>query len=361
MISRAFFFSTSITVSLLCSLTAFAAEGRFCVQTFNVYGPAYASNVPLRLRELGEELLRQPCESLHFQEFWREGHYKTFEQQLSPARLAFIRADQIRNDSSMTGLASAFSGQVLLAKSELFRLNNEGGFLDSIRDLTGVQKGFSLIEAKIDLTPTALFANLHTHPTDEAIRLAQVAQLIEAVVALPGSSEKPFVLTGDLNSTPDSPELALLQDVLLLKDSFLEVNREYGEACTYCGDNPLSWSREDRVIDFVLVRSSPLIELIVEKSEINLQGKPGQPLSDHFGIRSELIWRDRTEVTLEADDELVLARREKAAETIKRAREILTRKSSKGFREVAAKLSALEASFRSGVLPPALEKAYLTP
>lgn len=356
MISRAFFYSLFLLAS-----PAFAATGSFCVQTFNVYGPAYASNVEGRLVRTAEELVRGPCEATQFQELWREVNYQTFIQALSPSRLAFIRADEIRTgDEAMTGLASGFSGQVLGASSELFAVNNKGGFFDKIRDLTGVQKGFTLIEAKVDHAPLALYVNLHTHPDEEAIRIAQISQLVLAVANRTSSGELPLILNGDLNATPNSLEVALLSDVLLLRDSYIEANGEYGTTCTYCAANPLSWSNEDRVIDFVLARSSPSVELKAIKSEVNLQGPANDPLSDHYGVRSQLAWADRNDEPLAAEDPLVLARFARAAATVKRAKKILSAKSGRGFQEFAAKLDQLEGELKAGMPPPALKRAFLS-
>jgi hypothetical protein len=353
MLSRAFFFGF-----FFLSTPALAAN--FCVQTFNVYGPAYASNVGGRLERSAAELLRTPCEATQFQELWRDSNYNNFTRALEPGRLAFVRADALRTgDDALTGLASGFAGQVLSAKSELFRVNNKGGFFDKIRDLTGVQKGFTLIEAKVDRGPLALYANLHTHPDEQAIRLAQISQLIDALAKAP--SELPLVLNGDLNATPGTLELAMLQDVLLLRDTFVEANGEYGETCTYCAANPLSWSNEDRVIDFVLVRNSPSIELKAIRSEITLTGSPGDPLSDHYGVRTDLEASERRPEILDPASELVRARLSKAAATLKRAKKILAARSGAGFQEFAAKLDALETALKAGTPPPGLRRAFLTP
>mgnify|MGYP001078679104 CR=1 FL=1 len=353
MISRAFFF-----VLFLSSAPALA--GSFCVQTFNVYGPAYASNVGGRLERTAAELLQKPCEATQLQELWRDSDYSNFTRALESGRLAFVRADTLRSgDEALTGLASGFAGQVLSSKSELFRVNNKGGFFDKIRDLTGVQKGFTLIEAKVDHGPLALYANLHTHPDEPAIRMAQISQLIDVLANAP--SDLPFVLNGDLNATPDSLELALLRDVLLLRDTFVEANGDYGKTCTYCAANPLSWSNEDRVIDFVLIRNSPSLELRSVRSEITLTGGPRDPLSDHYGVRTELEPVDRAAELLDPASEIVQARLATAAATLKKAKRILAARSGAGFQEFAAKLDALESAMKSGNLPAGLQRVFLTP
>lgn len=351
MTTRAFFISAFLA-AISFTAPAQAASGRFCVQTFNVYGPAYASGVEYRLSRLAEEIVREPCAATQFQEFWRDGHYETFKDEISDARLAMVRADEFRADGSMTGLASAFAGHVISARSALFSVNNEGGVLDWFRDLSGVQKGYSALEVKLDKGPTALFLNLHDHPTEESIRVAQLAEMAEAMLADPNAAKLPVILTGDLNATPEGPELALLRDILLLRDSYVEAKGAYGDECTYCGDNPLSWSSEDRVIDFVLVRNSPTVELISDDSEINLKGEKYDPLSDHFGVKTDFAWRDRDSGLLSIDDPMVRERMAKAAATASKVASILA------GREVdspaALRFWNMAESLKEGKLPSAL-------
>jgi hypothetical protein len=349
MTTRAFLFSAILAV---ISAPAFADSGRFCVQTFNVYGPAYASGVEYRLSRLAEEIVKEPCAATQFQEFWRDGQYETFKEEIRDARLAMVRADALRQDGSMTGLASAFAGHVLSAHSELFSVNNEGGVLDWFRDLSGVQKGFSALEVKLDHGPQALFLNLHDHPTEESIRVAQVAELVEKLLSDPAAKQKPLILTGDLNATPDGPELALLRDILLVRDSYVEANGGYGTICTYCGNNPLSWSSEDRVIDFVLVRNSPSLALVSAKSEVNLQGEPYDPLSDHFGVKSEFEWQDREAAYLSMNDPIVQARMKKAADTVDIIASILAGREVDS--RAAQKFWEMGESLRRGELPSSL-------
>jgi endonuclease/exonuclease/phosphatase family metal-dependent hydrolase len=351
MTPRAFFISAA-WAALTLTAPAFAESGQFCVQSFNVYGPAYASGVEYRLSRLAEEIVKAPCAATQFQEFWRDGQYQNFKEEISAARLAMVRADEYRSDGSMTGLASAFAGHVISARSALFSVNNEGGVLDWFRDLSGVQKGYSALEVKLDNGPAALFLNLHDHPTEESIRVAQVAELAEAMLADPSALKSPLILTGDLNATPEGPELAILRDILLLRDSYVEANGAYGNECTYCGDNPLSWSSEDRVIDFVLVRNSPDIELISARSEFNLKGEKYDPLSDHFGVKTDFRWQNREPRLLSLSDSTVKERMAKALVTAETTASILA--SREVDSPAALRFWEMGETLRRGELPPQL-------
>lgn len=353
MTPRAFFISAAWTaLSIAISSPAFADSGRFCVQSFNVYGPAYASGVEYRLSRLAEEIVKAPCAATQFQEFWRDGQYKAFVKEISAARLATVRADEYRADGSMTGLASAFAGHIISARSALFSVNNEGGVLDWFRDLSGVQKGYSSLQVKLDNGPAAVFLNLHDHPTEESIRVAQVAELTEAVLADPAARDYPLILTGDLNATPYGPELAILRDILLLRDSYVEANGAYGSECTYCGDNPLSWSSEDRVIDFVLVRNSREVELVSSRSEINLKGEKYDPLSDHFGVKTDFSWQEREPRLLSVSDPLVRERMAKALVTAEKVASILASRETDS--PAALRFWEMGETLRRGELPPQL-------
>jgi endonuclease/exonuclease/phosphatase family metal-dependent hydrolase len=278
-----------MTLGLFLFLSSISFAESFCLQTFNVYGPAYASAIEPRLSELAEEIQKDRCDSYQFQELWKEDQYTLLESGLKNNRYAPIWADHIRQDGKMIGLGSAFQGSILNARSGTFRVNNEDGIADWFRGAWGVEKGFTLMEVKLDRAPQMLFVNTHTHPLNTSIRIAQIVQLLQEM----GQSRLPILLTGDFNATPESIEYKLLTQVGNLKDSFLESNRTYQGICTYCGDNPLSWSSEDRVIDFIFFQDSESVSLAVERSQVNLKGQEQSPLSDHYGVQTHFTWSEQ--------------------------------------------------------------------
>lgn len=342
----------------LLAFPAFAASdrGSLCVQTFNVYGPAYASQVSDRLDRLAETLLREPCDAIQLQELWKENHYAQFVADMSPARMAAFRADDARADRNITGLATLTRGSILRAHSALYAVNNEDGLLDWIRDLSGVEKGFTILEARFDhLETPVLLVNTHTHPMDEAIRVAQMIELVSAVYAT--GNDAPLLFTADLNATPDSLDVELVKKLLLLEDAYLAAGNSYAGICTYCGDNPLSWSRKDRVIDYVFYRSSPTFAWHVESAEVNLKGDAYGALSDHYGVRSYLSWEARPEALLEPDSDLVRSRKTDAILVLRKAISILARQRDSAFAPILQKARELEAMFR-GKLSPSVERIF---
>ncbi len=361
MYPRAFLF----LITLFFAPTAFSANKPLCVQTFNVYATPYATYVPLRLDWMSQELNQNPCEAVQFQELWQESDYERVADHLQKGRYLSLWADNFRYgfDGQKIGLASAFLGNILRAKSVLFQVNNEDGLLDWVRDNFNVQKGFSYVEAKLDNGLRALFLNLHTHPNSEAIRLAQIVQLIDFVEKNPNNL--PLVLTGDLNAPPISLELDLLRDLLLLRDSFVEANGPYEGSnyslCTYCSENAFSWSSQDQIIDYVLIRNGTQLAWSVEKSEINLKGNEMMPYSDHYGVRSHLAWQERTESVLNRKDKIVQDRISHALNAVYRTRQLLLGEHDEIFKDALDTLELWEKTFRQGYIPRGLVTAFLTP
>lgn len=338
-----------------------AAGGEFCLQTFNVYATAYSSNVRPRLSALADTLTNDPCDAVQFQEFWRESDFNFFRTEFARSSMNLVQADKLRPDSSMTGLVSAFQGKVERSYSELYRINNEDGLLDWFRKLGGVQKGFTALQAKIESGPSVLFLNTHTHPTSEAIRTAQMIQLVDfALLRAEKATELPVIFTADLNATPDSLEMALLEKVLLLRNAYLEANQSYGDSCTYCNTNPLSWLKESRTIDFTLIRSAPSLELRSRQSEVNLRGTDRAPLSDHYGVRSQIQWADRYAALYDPADTIVRERKAAAVAALNRAKKVLAAEKKPVFDSAIAQVDGLLQKFQNG-LPDAAETIFRTP
>jgi endonuclease/exonuclease/phosphatase family metal-dependent hydrolase len=346
----------------LFSTQARAADGEFCVQTFNVYATAYASGVQERLSKLADTLTNQPCDIIQFQEFWREADFHRFSTEFARAQMNLVFADSLRRDQAMVGLTSAFHGKTGRMFSEIYRINNEDGFLDWFRNLSGVQKGITEIETQLDKGPNVLFLNTHTHPTSEPIRVAQMIQLADTVlIRSPNAASLPLIFNGDINATPDSLEMAVLQKVLLLRDAYKETHGgKYGAECTYCESNPLSWGGGNRVIDFTLFRSSATTTFRAVKSEINLRGSETAPLSDHYGVRSQLAFTEHASELLPADSALVLDRKAEAVKVLIRAREALTAEHKQVYETAIAQIDSLLQKFR-GRLPDGAELIFQIP
>lgn len=369
MIAKGFAFLSIFTTVVLVSLSSWGLnpdiylqpEATICAQSFNVYGPAYASSVESRVVRTAKTFLQQPCEVIQLQELWREQTYRTFRDTMGPARMKIYHADELRSDDKKIGLASAIAGDVKAATSRLFRVNNEDGVLDSIRDLTGVEKGYTVMLAQVKNAPPVYYVNLHTHPKNPAIRLAQMTQLLQDIFKNPKMADHPIVLTGDVNAKPDSAELGLLRDVLVLRDSYIEANKSYGSICTYCADNPLSWDNDSRVIDFVLLGNSSQYVLSTASSEINLKGDRNAPLSDHYGVKSMINITRAQDQVLDDQDPVVLSRVAKARAALQAASRGVLQERAQAFKDAAKYLGELDTALKNGQTVPVLTSLLRNP
>ena len=255
---------------------------QFCLQNFNAYGPMYATNVAARTDRWTAELQVKPaCAVVHLQEVWNSSHITQVEDALkfkyqitTPNRLARI------------GLMSLFRGEVLKQETFNFNVNNEGGFLDGIRDNFGVKKAFHVVTARVEsLGEDIYFLNTHLHPTSSLVRITQLIDLLNWRLL---NQDRKMILSGDFNANFDTLEHSFVTSLLQVGDSLPLARGGYAPGtCTYCRENPLSWLSDDRVFDYIFfsnVGTAPT-ELKVVGGDINLRGTARSPLSDHYGLR----------------------------------------------------------------------------
>lgn len=283
-----------VLVTLMPS-TAFAASTkhqRFCLQTFNAYGPAYASNLEQRTTALARELELSPCEIVQLQEVWNESHHERLLSALTTSLpfLSAVRFDHFQNPVAGNSGLSVFTSEILTdQKFEAFSVNTDG-LMDNIRSLFGVIKGIgsSWITLRSDEQFRIHMINVHLHPSSQAVRITQIAQLIEHLEN-PTLTGQPVIVSGDFNFKPNSLEYRLMRGLPSMRDSFREVHGPYhaGE-CTYCENNPHHWAGVSGVIDYIWLKNGTTIQLNPLTSQINLRGINGVVPSDHYGLRVQI-------------------------------------------------------------------------
>jgi hypothetical protein len=261
---------------------------KFCVQTFNAYGPLYGMNLELRTDFLLQVIKKQgACSFFNLQEVWFDSHYEQLALTLAANQDFFgIYANDLSSQGKTLGLASFIEGKEMSSGIHIYQ-NNKDGFLDWFRQMSGVGKAVAWAKVKTPFSDSPfIIANTHLHPTSETMRIAQILELIQELLEAQ-EPDAPMIISGDFNSEPNSLEIKLLHDVLGMRDSYLGVHKAYAEDdCTYCAENTLSWDGSNRVIDFILYRSSLKEQLIPTSSNVNIKSHYGQYLSDHFGLRS---------------------------------------------------------------------------
>lgn len=324
--------------------------GNLCLQTFNIYGPIYAQDIKKRTKALLESIPTMPvCEIWQIQELWNKGQNKLLSEGMTNYNQ--VNFDKVRaKDHQKTGISSFFSKElnILGTYGEVFKVNNNDGILDWFRRQGNINKSFGVTQFKHPALPEPIVAiNLHTHPQAPEIRVAQIIQLIQSVIKqmpLPGA----LLVSGDFNAKPDSIEMALMRDVLLLRDTQLEFRGgSYGDICTYCQNNPLAWDKDSRVIDYVLVRSSPGMSFRIIESKVNLQDYKGITLSDHYGMRTDFEVYAGEPTFMDVENAEYQRRIEAAIQSLAKAKDLISEKGSeKLYKETILTINAIQGILR---------------
>jgi endonuclease/exonuclease/phosphatase family metal-dependent hydrolase len=139
---------------------------------------------------------------------------------------------------------------------------------------TGEQRGLAVASIKVrgaDLR----FANTHLTSNNNAERLEQAQKVVELL----GTSKVPTLLVGDLNATPDAPEIKTLTAVLA--DTWTEVG--VGPGYTIEADNPT------KRIDFQL--HSAGLRSTSASVPVTPASVPVTPASDHLPVVASFTLR----------------------------------------------------------------------
>ena len=126
--------------------------------------------------------------------------------------------------------------------------------------------------------------NTHLEPLDLATRNAQALELING----PANSNLPLIITGDLNSTPDSQAYQFFI-AAGFHDSWSEIGEGNGFTCCQGSDLLNAFSTLNRRIDYILFKNgwNPIEAELVGESQ-NDRTNTGLWPSDHAGVWSKL-------------------------------------------------------------------------
>lgn len=146
-------------------------------------------------------------------------------------------------------------------------------------NVPGLTKGWSAIDVKFGGNVFRMI-NTHLEPTSSIIREAQALELIEG----PANTPLPLVLTGDLNSTPDSTVYRMFIDAGF-RDAWLDAGNGLGLTCCQSPDLLNAVSRLSRRIDYILFKNGwkATDADIVGESQSD-RTKTGLWPSDHAGV-----------------------------------------------------------------------------
>jgi endonuclease/exonuclease/phosphatase family metal-dependent hydrolase len=154
-------------------------------------------------------------------------------------------------------------------------------------NLPGFIRGWSLIDVDVEGHVFRMI-NTHLEPLSPDVRNAQALELVQ----VPANTILPVIITGDLNSTPDSIAYQILIDSGF-QDVWIEVNEDSGLTCCQSPDllNPIS-SLITR-IDYILFKNgwNPIEAELVGEEQSNRTSTGLWP-SDHAGISAILRLSD---------------------------------------------------------------------
>lgn len=298
----------------------------FCVQNFNAYGPAYASNVRERTERFTMFLQAMPkCDVVQLQEAWNGSQIDIIESNLDQQYVI-----SSPNRDSRIGLMSLVMGDIFGRLTANFQVNNDGGFMDGIRDSFNVKKAYHVLIARPGLIEEDFFfLNTHLHPASPAVRLTQILELLQWRLA---NQQHKLIFTGDINADIGSLERRFLMQLLGLHDAMEEYFGTYPKGyCTYCAANPLGWMSEDHTFDYVLFSNVGQTGTTLQAThgEVNMRGSQRQPWSDHYGVRVKLAVLNTQVIPLRAEQE---NRRVATLQMLKEAEAVLAKEKSRDFR-----------------------------
>ena len=147
----------------------------------------------------------------------------------------------------------------------------------------GIPRGWSAIDVKLDGQVFRMI-NTHLEPLDLATRNAQALELING----PANTNLPLIITGDLNSTPDSEAYQFF-----IKADFHDVWSKVGEGngftCCQGADLLNALSTLNRRIDYILFKNGwdPIEAKLLGESQSDRTNTGLWP-SDHAGVWSKL-------------------------------------------------------------------------
>jgi endonuclease/exonuclease/phosphatase family metal-dependent hydrolase len=151
-----------------------------------------------------------------------------------------------------------------------------------------ILRGWSSLEVRINGHVFRMI-NTHLDPTVPEIRVAQAKEILHG----PANTHLPLIITGDLNSPPDSTTYKMFTDAGF-HDVWRIVGNEPGFTCCQAPDllNPVSMLSER--IDYILFKNGwkPFEAKLVGKSQIDRTNTGLWP-SDHAGLSATLALKNK--------------------------------------------------------------------
>ena len=317
------------------------------IQTLNIYGPFYAES--LRLRELFVlEFLKKDNGDINlFQEVWFEYYYENMEKVSQSVGMNSVSYDALAKNEKKSGLVTIARGTVHKKEIHFFPLG--GDPYDVLYSILDINKGFGIAHITHPKFPEISFwaVNIHLHHLNQNIRLLQLIHYLKWFLNKT-TLQDPIILGGDFNFEPDSLEFEMLQNMFRFEEPQTYLGLNY--SCTICEENKfyigynlskLLLMDYEKTTDYIFLKSSPRVAVVVTTFNVFPKKYNGIFISDHYGLRVDITFRDNQEAQKLISEEELEKRKWKFFKTLDKVQSKLDR----GFSSEHQFLSSLRSEF----------------
>lgn len=245
------------------------------VMTFNIHHGA-GTDGRLDLRRVADVIRQADVDVVGLQEVDRHfGDRSEFVDQAAwlarELRMHVVYGANLDLDPLSPGQPRRQYGTAILSNTPILDWDNT--YLPRFGDHE--QRG--LLRARINVrgVPVQVY-NTHLQHNDATERLAQAREIVDLI----GASDDPVVLLGDLNATPEAPEIRTLTDTLV--DAWQAAGN--GPGYTYPTENP------DRRIDYIMRSPDVVVRAVaVLTSSLAATASDHLPVVGHLALPGDRV------------------------------------------------------------------------
>lgn len=283
--------------------TRFAkTDDSISIQTLNTYLPYYAGYNEHRIAGILKLLKQDGSDITFFQEVWMKRFHINIRETFLPMGLTVIVYDAVAKNTKLSGLVTIVNGKIHKQEMHSFPFGRD--FYDSyLYKPLNINKGFGIAYITHPKFPNTPFwaINTHLHHYDQETRLLQMIHYLKWFLNKT-ILQDPVILAGDFNFEPDSLEFEMIQHIFRFKEPQSHLGLAY--SCTFLCKNNVSgigyilnifFTNYGKTSDYIFFRSSPRIKLIPKNFRIFPKKYNGVFLSDHYGLKTDIIFKNNPE------------------------------------------------------------------
>ena len=319
------------------------------IQNLNVYDPFYAESRRLRELSVLEFLKKDKGDINFFQEVWSEHYYKNMEKVSQSIGMNSIGYDALVENEKHSGLVTIVKGTVHKKEIHFFPLVRRDPY-DLVYGILDINKGFGIAHITHPKFPNTPFwaVNIHLHHLNQDVRLLQLVHYLKWFLNKT-TLQDPIILAGDFNFEPDSLEFEMIQYMFRFEEPQIYLGLNY--SCTICEENKfyIGYGLSkfflmdyEKITDYVFFKSSPRAAVVVKAFNVFPKKYNGVFISDHYGLRVDIAFRDNQEAQKLISEEEFEKRIQKFSETLNKVQSKLDRSFSSEHQFLNSLRSELE-------------------